>query len=123
MDARRRWSRRSARLGTLGHFLFILAFRHAPASALTPFTYVQLVWAMAVGWLVFGNFPDRWSLAGIAVIAGSGLLLALARAAPRGHRGAADGGLTAVAGPRAEGRRKAARCRIRAERVKIGPAA
>jgi len=62
--------------GMLGHFLFILAFRHAPASALTPFTYVQLVWAMALGWLVFGHFPDRYSLAGIAIIAGSGLLLA-----------------------------------------------
>ena len=32
-------------LGTIGHFLFILAFQRAPASALTPFTYMQLVWA------------------------------------------------------------------------------
>jgi len=31
-------------LGTLGHFLFILAFQHAPASSITPFTYMQLVW-------------------------------------------------------------------------------
>jgi drug/metabolite transporter (DMT)-like permease len=64
-------------LGTLGHFLFILAFQRAPASALTPFTYTQLVWATLIGWIAFGNFPDIWTLAGMAVIAGSGLLIAL----------------------------------------------
>jgi len=64
-------------LGTLGHFLFILAFRHAPASALTPFTYMQLVWAMAMGWLVYRDFPDALAVAGMAVIAGSGLLMTL----------------------------------------------
>ena len=60
--------------GTIGHFLFILAFRHAPASALTPFTYAQLVWAMLLGWLVYRDFPDALAVAGMAVIAGSGLL-------------------------------------------------
>jgi len=64
-------------LGTVGHFLFILAFQRAPASALTPFTYMQLVWATLIGWLAFGNFPDAWTLAGMAVIGGSGLLIAL----------------------------------------------
>ena len=64
-------------LGTLGHFLFILAFQRAPASALTPFTYMQLVWATLIGWFAFGNFPDAWTLAGMAVITGSGLLIAL----------------------------------------------
>jgi drug/metabolite transporter (DMT)-like permease len=63
-------------VATLGHFMFILAFRHAPASALTPFTYAQLVWAVLLGWIAFDHFPDRYTLAGIALIAGSGLLLA-----------------------------------------------
>ena len=63
--------------GTLGHLLFILAFRHAPASAITPFTYMQLVWATLIGWLVYRHFPDTSSIAGMAVIAGSGLLIAL----------------------------------------------
>ncbi len=45
-------------LGTAGHFLFILAFRHAPASGLTPFTYMQIVWATLLGWALFGHFPD-----------------------------------------------------------------
>ena len=64
-------------LGTIGHFLFILAFQRAPASALTPFTYMQLVWATLIGWIAFGNFPDAWTLAGMAVSGGSGLLITL----------------------------------------------
>jgi drug/metabolite transporter (DMT)-like permease len=64
-------------LGTVGHFLFILAFQRAPASALTPFTYMQLVWAMVLGWIVFGDLPDGLSTVGMFVIAGSGLAMAL----------------------------------------------
>ena len=63
--------------GTLGHFLFILAFRHAPASAITPFTYVQLVWAMLFGWIFYRDFPNAIAIVGMAVIAGSGLLMTL----------------------------------------------
>jgi len=64
-------------VGTAGHFLFILAFRHAPASALTPFTYMQLVWATLLGWLVYHEFPNAYTLVGMAVIAVSGLLITL----------------------------------------------
>ncbi|MEJ7668202.1 MAG: DMT family transporter [Casimicrobiaceae bacterium] len=62
-------------LGTVGHFLFILAFARAPASALTPFTYLQLVWATLLGWIAFGDFPDGLTLIGMGIIGGSGLLL------------------------------------------------
>ena len=62
-------------LSSLGHFLLILAFQRAPASALTPFTYAHLVFATLVGWLVFADFPDALTLAGMAIIGGSGLLL------------------------------------------------
>jgi drug/metabolite transporter (DMT)-like permease len=62
-------------LGTIGHFLFILAFQRAPASALTPFTYIHLVFATLIGWLAFGDLPDGLTFAGMALIAGSGLLL------------------------------------------------
>jgi drug/metabolite transporter (DMT)-like permease len=64
-------------VGTFGHFLFILAFQRAPASGLTPFTYVQLIWATVVGWAIFGRLPDAFSLAGMLVIAGSGLVVVL----------------------------------------------
>jgi drug/metabolite transporter (DMT)-like permease len=62
-------------LGTLGHLLFIRAFQRASASAIAPFTYMQLVWSTVAGWLVFGTFPDAWTLSGIVVIAGSGVVL------------------------------------------------
>jgi drug/metabolite transporter (DMT)-like permease len=62
-------------LGTIGHFLLILAFQRAPASALTPFTYIQVVFATLIGWLVYGDFPGALTLSGMALIAGSGLLL------------------------------------------------
>jgi drug/metabolite transporter (DMT)-like permease len=37
---------------------------------------MQIVWATLLGWGVFGHFPDAAALAGMAIIAGSGLLLA-----------------------------------------------
>jgi drug/metabolite transporter (DMT)-like permease len=72
-------------VGTFGHLLFIFAFQRAPASALTPFTYVHLVWATLLGLAIFGTFPDAATIAGMAIIAGSGLVMALherRRAAP-----------------------------------------
>ena len=63
--------------GGLGHYLFTLAYRHAPASILAPMTYLQLLWAGLLGWIIFGTIPDSMSLFGMAVIAGSGLIIAL----------------------------------------------
>lgn len=63
----------------IGHFCVIHAFRHAPVSTLTPFMYVQLVWAALLGWLLFGHFPDNLSMVGILIIVCGGLLLSLAR--------------------------------------------
>jgi drug/metabolite transporter (DMT)-like permease len=60
-------------LGGSGHFLLTRAFRLAPASTLSPLLYVQLVWATLLGWAIFGQLPDAWAMAGIAVIAGAGL--------------------------------------------------
>lgn len=62
-------------LGSGGHFLLIVAHRHTPASILAPFIYTQLVWAVMFGFVVFGDVPDRWTLAGAAVVVASGLYL------------------------------------------------
>jgi drug/metabolite transporter (DMT)-like permease len=61
--------------GAFGHYLLILAHRHAPASVLSPFMYTQLIWATALGYLVFANVPSRWTLAGAAIVIASGLYL------------------------------------------------
>ena len=62
-------------LGGLGHFFLIHAHHYAPASILSPFMYAQLVVALFLGWLVFGQFPDAIAIAGMVTIAASGLLL------------------------------------------------
>lgn len=65
--------------GGTGHFLLIRAFREAPASTLSPLLYVQLIWAMLLGWLVFGQLPDMPAVAGMLIIGASGLSLAMRR--------------------------------------------
>jgi drug/metabolite transporter (DMT)-like permease len=59
-----------------GQWMVILAHRSASASLLAPFIYAQLPWATVAGFLVFGNLPDGWTLAGAAVIVASGLYTA-----------------------------------------------
>jgi drug/metabolite transporter (DMT)-like permease len=56
-------------MGTVGHFMLILAFQRAPASTLTPYLYAQIGFAMLGGWLVFSRMPDAVSLVGIGLIA------------------------------------------------------
>ena len=64
-------------VGALAHFLIIRAFEHAPAPMLAPVSYMEMVSAVTIGWLVFGDFPDAWTWLGIALIVSSGLLLIL----------------------------------------------
>lgn len=61
--------------GAFGHWLVICAHRRAPASVLAPFMYSQLIWMLALGWLVFGQLPDIWTLVGGAIVVSSGLYL------------------------------------------------
>jgi drug/metabolite transporter (DMT)-like permease len=63
-------------LASIGHFILIRAYELAPATLLAPFHYSVLVWVMLSGYLLFGDFPDAWSLAGMAIIVMSGLYLA-----------------------------------------------
>ena len=62
-------------LASVGHFLLIRAYDYANATGLAPFFYTQLVWVMLLGWLVFGDFPDGWSLLGTGIIVASGITL------------------------------------------------
>jgi drug/metabolite transporter (DMT)-like permease len=61
--------------GAFGHWFLILAHARAPAPVLAPFTYTQIVWMMVLGFLVFGELPDAWTLAGSAIVIASGLYL------------------------------------------------
>ncbi len=62
----------SAAASATGNLLHTIATRMADASRLAPLVYVQLVSATVMGVAVFGDWPDRWSLAGLALLLGSG---------------------------------------------------
>ena len=59
--------------GGLGHYLLIQAFTLAPASLLAPYSYTAIVWVTITGYLVFGDFPDGWTVLGAAIIIASGI--------------------------------------------------
>lgn len=62
-------------LGALGHSLIIIAYRDREASALAPFSYVQVIAATFWGYLLFADIPDSWTLTGSAMIIGAGLYI------------------------------------------------
>jgi drug/metabolite transporter (DMT)-like permease len=71
--------------GGAGHYVFILAHRWAPASSIAPFIYTQLLSSTVFGFALFGDVPDRWTLAGSAIIIASSIyLLYRERATSRG---------------------------------------
>ncbi|HBP28509.1 MAG: DMT family transporter [Advenella sp.] len=63
--------------GGLGHLLQIQAYRQAPASLLSPFVYLQIISATALGWLIWNQFPDGITWLGISVICASGIGITL----------------------------------------------
>ena len=62
-------------IGSFGHYLLIAAHRLAPAAVLSPFIYTEIVLVTALGFLVFGDVPNRFTLTGAAIVVGSGLYL------------------------------------------------
>jgi drug/metabolite transporter (DMT)-like permease len=60
-------------LGAVGHFFMIKAFEKAPASLLAPFSYTSLVWATLLGFVLFRDLPDAWTIVGGIIIFLSGI--------------------------------------------------
>ena len=67
---------------TAGQWIVVLAFRYADASVLAPFSYTQLLWVSVLGFLVFGEVPDVYTITGAAFIVASGALHRPSRAGP-----------------------------------------
>jgi drug/metabolite transporter (DMT)-like permease len=61
--------------GWIGHLFLIMAHRLSPAASLAPFVYTQLIWAIALGFLVFGDVPAQVTLIGAGIVVLSGLYL------------------------------------------------
>ncbi len=62
-------------LGGVGHWLFLHAYRLAPASTVAPFLYFQLISMISFGYLVFGDLPDMATLVGAGIVVASGIYL------------------------------------------------
>ncbi len=62
---------RVACFATAGHFTMTMAFKAAPLTVTQPVTFLQLVWATALGAVVFAEPIDIWVVLGGAVILGS----------------------------------------------------
>jgi drug/metabolite transporter (DMT)-like permease len=62
-------------LGAFGHYLLIAAHRLAPAAVLSPFIYTEIVLVIILGFVVFGDLPNRWTLAGASIVIASGLYM------------------------------------------------
>lgn len=60
-------------VGSSAHFTLTMALELGEASRLQPYVYTLLLWAAALGLVVFGQFPDAWTILGGGVIAASGL--------------------------------------------------
>jgi len=60
-------------LGAMAHQCIIRAFEMAPAAVLSPLGYAEILMAVLIGYLWFGDLPDGFTWAGILIIAGAGL--------------------------------------------------
>lgn len=61
--------------GGLGHQCMAMAHRYASAAVLGPFIYQQIIYMVFWGWLLFGQLPDAFVVAGALVVVASGLYL------------------------------------------------
>lgn len=72
-------------IGAVGQLCLTQSLRLAPASVVAPFDYTYLIWALGLGWVLFGDWPAASTLAGLPLIVGAGLLI-LRRETVRGRR-------------------------------------
>lgn len=63
----------AALLLVFGYQFIILAMRTGDISFIAPFRYTALLWALALGFLVFGDVPDSAMIVGASLVVGSGL--------------------------------------------------
>ena len=61
--------------GSVGVMCITHAFRFAPAAVVSPFEYSALIWATLLGFLIWGELPDRITLLGATIVVASGLYI------------------------------------------------
>jgi drug/metabolite transporter (DMT)-like permease len=61
---------------TVGQYFWVQAFKSGEMSAVAPFEYMRLPFAVFVGWLIWGEMPVIWTYVGAAIVIGSALYIA-----------------------------------------------
>ncbi len=64
-------------VATFGHFLIVRAYDYAEASLLAPLAYTEMVMATFLGWLIFDQLPDRWTLFGVSILIACALYISM----------------------------------------------
>ncbi|MBT8476362.1 MAG: DMT family transporter [Rhodobacteraceae bacterium] len=64
-------------IGAAGQLCLTASYSHAEAGVLAPFTYISMLWAIAIGWVVFAEVPTVPMLAGSALIVSAGVAIVL----------------------------------------------
>ena len=62
-------------IAACAHLMITHAFKHVPASTLAPFQYLEIISATALGYFIFGDFPNTLKWIGIFIIVASGLFV------------------------------------------------
>jgi drug/metabolite transporter (DMT)-like permease len=61
---------------TVGQYFWVQAFKSGEMSAVAPFEYMRLPFAVFVGWLIWGEMPVIWTYVGASIVIGSALYIA-----------------------------------------------
>jgi drug/metabolite transporter (DMT)-like permease len=62
-------------LGGIAHIFLTESYRHASASVVAPFDYTAMLWALLIGWWMFGELPEPLVYVGGAIVAAAGLFV------------------------------------------------
>jgi drug/metabolite transporter (DMT)-like permease len=61
--------------GGIGQITLTQSFRYAEASVIAPFDYISMIWAIAVGWFLFGELPQNIVIVGAAIVVAAGIFV------------------------------------------------
>ena len=67
----------------VGYLSSVTAMRHGDIGLVAPFRYTSLLWAIVLGYAIFGNLPDGWTLIGAAIVVGAGIFMLMRERALR----------------------------------------
>ena len=79
------WLFLTAVFATLGHYTMTQAFRSADITVTQPIAFLQLIWATLLGFYMFGETPDAWTLTGGGIIVASATYIAHREARRKGR--------------------------------------